>query len=57
MCSLSVVCKMNDDNSIESIEQTHGIKEALPEEILNQMEELAHLEDGWYVLCDGHPQG
>ncbi len=31
MCSLSVVCKMNDDNSIESIEQTHGIKEALPE--------------------------
>ncbi|MDB1520732.1 hypothetical protein [Bifidobacterium adolescentis] len=57
MCSLSVVCKMNDDNSIESIEQTHGIKEALPEEILNQMEELAHLEEGWYGICDGHPQG
>lgn len=57
MCSLSVVCKINDDGDIESIEQTYSIEETLPEKFANRMEELSHLNEGWMGVLNGVPQG
>ncbi|VUX38363.1 Uncharacterised protein [Bifidobacterium catenulatum] len=57
MCSLSVVCKINDDCDIESIEQTYGIEETLPEKFTSRLEALAQLSTGWYGTQDGVPQG
>ena len=57
MCSLSVVCKINDDGDIESIEQTYGIEETLPEKFTSRLEALAQLSTGWYGTQDGVPQG
>lgn len=57
MCSISVVCKINDDHDIESIEQTYSIEETLPEKFSNRMEELSQLNEGWMGIHDGVPQG
>lgn len=56
MCSLSVVCKMND-NEIRSIVNTYNIESSLPSEFVNRLEELAGLKDGWYDVTNGIPQG
>ncbi|WP_288266517.1 hypothetical protein [uncultured Bifidobacterium sp.] len=56
MCSLSVVCKMND-NEIRNIVHTYNIESSLPSEFVNRLEELAGLKDGWYDVTNGIPQG
>ena len=40
MCPCPSFCKINDDGDIESIEQTYGIEETLPEK----------LQAGWKLL-------
>lgn len=57
MCSLSIVCKVDDDGEIESVEQTYGIEESLPPRFANRLEELSHLEKGWYDSVGGIAQG
>ena len=57
MCSLSVVCKMNDDFEIGSIEQTYGIEETLPDKFANRMEELSRLDEGWAGTYNGKSHG
>ena len=57
MCSLSVVCKVDDEGNIESIEHTYGIEESLPPKFANRMEELSHLEKGWFDSSNGVLRG
>lgn len=57
MCSLSIVCKVDDDNEIVSVEHTYGIEGSLPDRFSARLEELSHLKKGWYDSSDNSLQG